>query len=89
MRISVIKYTKKLLILIFFAAYEFSNAQGGGPPMITDDPGTPPKGHFELNVTANTNISETEKEYDIPLLDLNYGLNKHSELTFEIPYGHL
>ncbi len=86
MRISVINFTKKFLVLLLFAAYKFSSAQGGGPPMITDDPGTAPKGKFELNISLISNITETENEYQSPLFDLNYGLTEHLQLKMEMPY---
>lgn len=82
----ILNYTRKLLVLFLFAAYEFLNAQGGGPPMITDDPGTAPKGKIELNVSVNSDISKPENEYQIPLFDLNYGLTEHIQLKMEIPY---
>ena len=82
----ILNNKKKLLVLVLFAAYQLSHAQGGGPPMITDDPGTPQKQTFELNISVNSHISELEKEYEIPLIDLNYGLNERTQLKFEIPY---
>jgi hypothetical protein len=61
-------------------------AQSGGPPMITDDPGTPDKGVWELNFSFNTDINEFEKEFEAPLLDINFGLNERTQLKLEFPW---
>ncbi len=82
----ILKNKKRFLVIALFAAYQILNAQGGGPPMITDDPGTPSKGKFEFNISLLSNISESENEYQTPLFDLNYGLNEHTQLKIEMPY---
>ena len=60
-------------------------AQGGGPPMITDDPGTTPKGTWEINTTFNSAVTNMN-EYEIPRLDFNYGANERIQLKIEIPF---
>jgi hypothetical protein len=82
----ILKNKKRFLVIALFAVYQLLNAQGGGPPMIIDDPGTPPKGKFEFNISLLSNITETENEYQTPLFDLNYGLNQHTQLKIEMPY---
>ena len=61
-------------------------AQGGGPPMITDDPGTPATGEWEINASINSETHKGEKEMEAPLLDINYGLNERTQLRIEMPY---
>ncbi len=61
-------------------------AAGGGPPMITDDPGTPDAGRWEINISFNTELLDSQKELEAPLLDINYGLDSHTQLKVEVPY---
>jgi hypothetical protein len=51
----------------------FAHAQGG-PPMITDDPGTPGDGHWEINIAATGRHASSFTEAELPLIDINYGL---------------
>ena len=53
--------------------------------MITNDPGTPEKGYFEINTSVNSEITN-QQQYSLPLLDMNYGANEHTQLTVQIPY---
>ena len=57
-----------------------------GPPMITDDPMTPGDGHWEINVATTSDHRAGETEYELPLLDINYGVGERIQLKFEIPY---
>jgi hypothetical protein len=36
-------------ITLFILVLSFTASAQGGPPMITDDTGTVPEGHFEIN----------------------------------------
>ena len=45
----------------------------GGPPMLTDDPGTPGDGHWEINIATLSDHSGDTWTYALPLLDINYG----------------
>jgi hypothetical protein len=55
----------------------------GGPPMITDDPGTPGNGHFEINIAATLARLPHEQSWGLPALDLNYGLGERIQLTLQ------
>jgi hypothetical protein len=55
----------------------------GGPPMITDDPGTPGPGKWENNVALAFEHRSGETAYDIPAIDLNYGVGEHIQLTLQ------
>lgn len=59
-------------------------AQGGGPPMITDDPGITDLHKFEINTSFNSSFSNGT-ELAIPLVDANYGLFKNVQLNFSAP----
>lgn len=57
----------------------------GGPPFITDDPGTPGAGHWEINVGWNGEYRVAGGDYELPNLDMNYGWGERLQLKFEIP----
>lgn len=75
-----------LLVIVILIAAVGTFAQSGGPPMITDDPGTPDKGSWEINFSFNTELNKLEKELAAPLLDINYGFNKRTQLKLEFPW---
>jgi hypothetical protein len=58
----------------------------GGPPMITDDPGTPGNGHFEINIAATLAQRPHEQSWELPALDLNYGLGERIQLTLQTSF---
>src|SRR5437660_2086931 len=55
----------------------------GGPPMITDDPGTPGNGKWENNFAIAFEHRSDETAYDVPAIDLNYGVGEHIQLTLQ------
>jgi hypothetical protein len=55
----------------------------GGPPMITDDPGTPGGGKWENNFAIAFEHRPGETAYDVPAIDLNYGVGDHIQLTLQ------
>jgi hypothetical protein len=55
----------------------------GGPPMITDDPGTPGNGHWENNLAISFEHRPNEWSIDAPAIDLNYGWGDHIQLTLQ------
>jgi hypothetical protein len=63
-----------------------SVAQGqGGPPLETDDPGTPGNGHWELNLAATVEDAADGTLYEVPLVDANYGVGERIQLKLEVP----
>ena len=58
----------------------------GGPPMITDDPGTPGDGHWEINIATLSNHTAEASTYQMPLIDANYGVGERVQLKFEMPW---
>lgn len=58
----------------------------GGPPLLTDDPGTPGNRNWEINFSAAQFWSNTERELQAPLLDINYGLGDRIQLKYQVPY---
>jgi hypothetical protein len=55
----------------------------GGPPMITDDPGTPGNGKWENNLAIIFEHRPNETLIDVPEIDLNYGVGDHIQLTLQ------
>jgi hypothetical protein len=55
----------------------------GGPPMITDDPGTPGSGKWEDNLAIIFGHRPNETSIDLPEIDLNYGVGEHIQLTLQ------
>jgi len=55
----------------------------GGPPMITDDPGTPGSGKWENNFAIAFEHRPSETSIDVPAIDLNYGIGEHIQLTLQ------
>jgi len=69
--------------LAFAALHAYAQ---GGPPMLTDDPGTPGDGHWEINIATLSDHSGDTSTYALPLLDLNYGVGDRLQLKFEMPW---
>jgi hypothetical protein len=51
--------------------------------MITDDPGTPGNGHWENNIAIAFEHRPNEISWDLPAIDLNYGVGEHIQLTLQ------
>jgi len=51
--------------------------------MITDDPGTPVNGHWENNIAVVFEHRPNETSWDLPAIDLNYGVGEHIQLTLQ------
>jgi hypothetical protein len=58
----------------------------GGPPLRTDDPGTPGNENWEINVGFTSELRTTERRFEIPILDINYGLGDRIQLKYEVPW---
>ena len=58
----------------------------GGPPLLTDDPGTPGNRNWEINIATTHFRSPGEREIEAPLLDINYGLGDRIQLKYEVHY---
>ena len=71
---------------MMFAAYGGSACAQGGPPMITDDPGTPGDGHWEINIAALTDFTAKARTDQLPLIDVNYGVGDRLQLKYEVPF---
>ena len=75
-----------LTALSLLLAPSHGGAQGGGPPLVTDDPGTPGNRRWEVNVAFLYESRGSERAFEAPLIDANYGLGDRIQLKFEIPW---
>jgi len=57
-----------------------------GPPFLTNDPGTPGNANWEINLGSMQTIARGMSSYEVPQIDLNFGLGDRIQLTYEIPY---
>jgi len=79
--------SRLLSALFFLSASHIAPAWAtGGPPMITDDPGTPGDGHWEINVAALSDHAAGATNFQLPLIDANYGLGDRLQLKYEMPF---
>jgi hypothetical protein len=72
-------------VLVAVALPPRASAQGG-PPMRTDDPGTPGNGNWEINAGLTTDRRASERQFETPVLDINYGVGDRVQINFEIPW---
>lgn len=56
------------------------------PPLQVDDPSTPGCNQWEINVVADGDLSRDQKNWKLPLLDINYGIGDNIQLKYELPY---
>lgn len=57
----------------------------GGPPLLTDDPGTPGDRHWEINIAVTSESSSDALHFETPIADINYGLGERIQLKYEVP----
>jgi len=58
----------------------------GGPPLLTDDPGTPGRNSWEINLGYTIDRQPRDSDYETPILDMNYGWGDRVQLKYEMPY---
>ncbi len=58
----------------------------GGPPLLTDDPGTPGRNNWEINLGYTMDRQPSDNYYETPILDMNYGWGDRVQLKYEMPY---
>jgi hypothetical protein len=75
----------RLLAAALLLAAGRARAQGG-PPLFTDDPGTPGAGRWEINVAFTLDRTSASREIGAPLVDANYGWGERLQLKVEIPW---
>jgi hypothetical protein len=73
-----------LLLLVMYSGVSLAHAQGG-PPFITDDPGTPGNKHWEINLGWIADHNPGNATYQTPDIDMNYGWGDRIQLKYELP----
>jgi hypothetical protein len=73
-----------MLFLLVMAQASLARAQGG-PPFITDDPGTPGNRHWEINLGWTADHNPAHASYQTPNFDINYGWGDRIQLKYELP----
>ncbi len=81
-----VRFLAGTLLLVILAAFSLPAAAQGGPPFITNDPGTPGDGNWEINLMAYSERHPAVRIFNAPILDLNYGVGSRIQLTYEVPY---
>lgn len=76
---------KIFIAIICILSFTTARAQGGGPPMLTDDPATLVKKTFEINTSINTQVTNNV-QVAIPYVDANYGITNNIQVKIEMPY---
>jgi hypothetical protein len=74
-------FIQLLLLLAPFVGAVTANAQGG-PPFITDDPGTPGNRQWEINLGAVANHNPGNASYQAPNIDINCGWGDRIQLMY-------
>jgi hypothetical protein len=72
----------KIAAFILFPALAFAQ---GGPPFRSDDPDTPGNRHWEINLGFIGERNRFGGSYEIPDIDINYGLGSRIQLKYELP----
>ena len=63
----------------------FKPLMGGGPPLVTDDTGTPGHNKWEINLAYTTKNTLRERATGF-ILDANYGLGERTQINLVIPH---
>jgi hypothetical protein len=74
-----------LFLLVITAAGAHHLRAQGGPPFITDDPGTPGNRNWEINLGWIADHNPGQAYYQLPDFDINYGWGDRIQLKYELP----
>jgi hypothetical protein len=75
-----------LLVLLIVSLSRTSSFSQSGPPLITDDPETPGNGHWEINAATTLMARPDKRLWQVPDLDMNYGLGERIQLKLDISW---
>ena len=74
-----------LLLVLILIPLRAARAQGG-PPYITNDPGTPGNANWEINLGSMQTVRQGTSSFQLPQIDINFGIGDRIQLTYEVPY---
>jgi hypothetical protein len=78
------RWCAAIAVVALFLAAGAARGQGG-PPFRTDDPDTPGNKHWEINFGWVGDRNPAAGAYQVPDVDINYGLGERIQLKYEIP----
>lgn len=58
----------------------------GSPPMQTDDTDTPGPNNWEINLGLAGELAGSERTFEAPTVDVNYGVGDTLQFSYEVPY---
>jgi hypothetical protein len=73
------------VFFIFLSVFVSRAMAQAGPPFRTDDPETPGNKHWEINFGWIGDRNPAAGAYQVPDLDINYGLGDRIQLKYELP----
>jgi hypothetical protein len=75
-------------VCVFAAALSLPGAARaqGGPPYLTNDPGTPGNDNWEINIASMQTVVRGGASYQVPQFDINFGLGDRIQLTYQVPF---
>jgi hypothetical protein len=62
-------FRRVLILGMLHLAVAFSARAQGGPPLLTNDPGTPGNGNWEINIGVMPVLRHDANQYQLPQLD--------------------
>jgi hypothetical protein len=75
------------LVVILVTALGATTARAqAGPPFLTNDPGTPGNANWEINLASMQTLVRGVSSYQVPQIDLNFGVGDRIQLTYQVPY---
>jgi hypothetical protein len=83
---SVPSWLRRLAPALLGAGMASAALAQGGPPLVTDDPDTPPNGHWEINLAAIGSATPGLRQLSLPDADINYGWGDHIQLKIDTPW---
>ncbi len=83
-RSTLSSWEPRFAVLMLCLSWAPSSFGQGGPPMLTDDPGTPGSGVWEINAAYLEERTQQERLRSFPHVDFNYGLGDNIQLKYEI-----
>jgi hypothetical protein len=75
-----------LCVLVVMLNFPNAALAQAGPPFQTNNPGTPGNANWEINLGSLQTIARGQSSYQVPQIDLNFGVGERIQLTYEIPY---
>ena len=75
---------KTVILLFFLLISKNLFSQGGGPPMLTTDPGTPGENRWEINTSLGYHFLN-QPNIQIPTTEIVYGIGSRYQISIQLP----